>query len=82
MKCSSRFGSLTLILFCAPPGIRAVEMASPPARRDAAPSGLPAFSDRAEAGVLLGGALREALGDSQAQDPERVRDGTSPSAVI
>ena len=56
-------------------------MASPPERRAAAPSGPPAFSDRAEAGVLLGGALREVLGDTQAQDPERVRGDTTPSAV-
>jgi putative phosphoribosyl transferase len=56
-------------------------MASSPARRDAAPSGLPAFSDRAEAGVLLGRALREVLGDFQSHDPERVRAGTGPSAM-
>ena len=56
-------------------------MASPPARRDAAPSGLPAFSDRAEAGVLLGGALRKVLGDFQSHDPERVRASAGPSAM-
>ena len=39
-------------------------MASPPARRAAAPSGPPAFSDRAQAGVLLGAALREVLGEA------------------
>jgi putative phosphoribosyl transferase len=56
-------------------------MASSPARRDAAPSGPPAFRDRAEAGMLLGGALREVLADSRSQDPERVRSGTGPCPV-
>jgi putative phosphoribosyl transferase len=55
-------------------------MSSPPARRDAAPSGPPAFRDRAEAGVRLGAALREVLGDSR-HYPERVRAGTGPSAM-
>jgi len=36
-------------------------MASPPARRAAAPPGPPAFDDRAQAGVLLGAALLEVL---------------------
>lgn len=36
-------------------------MGSPTARRAAAPSGPPAFRDRAEAGVRLGAALREVL---------------------
>jgi putative phosphoribosyl transferase len=44
-------------------------MANSPGRRDAAPSGPPAFRDRAEAGVLLGGTLREVLGDSRFDDP-------------
>jgi putative phosphoribosyl transferase len=44
-------------------------MAYPPGRRDAAPSGPPAFRDRTEAGVLLGAALREVLGDSRFNDP-------------
>jgi putative phosphoribosyl transferase len=44
-------------------------MSSPPAPRDAAPSGPPAFPDRAEAGVLLGAALREVLGDFQSRRP-------------
>jgi putative phosphoribosyl transferase len=48
-------------------------MASPPARRAAPPSGPPAFSDRAQAGVLLGAALREVLGEAQPGDPERAR---------
>jgi putative phosphoribosyl transferase len=56
-------------------------MSSRPARRDAAPSGPPAFRDRTEAGVLLGAALREFLGDSQRHDPERGRAGTGPSAM-
>jgi putative phosphoribosyl transferase len=55
------------------------EMASPPARRAAAPSGPPAFSDRAQAGTLLGAALLELLGEGHpagqehAGDPERAR---------
>jgi len=56
-------------------------MGSPTARRAAAPSGPPAFRDRAEAGVLLGAALREALGDLQSFDPERVGAWTSPAAM-
>ena len=56
-------------------------MGSPTARRDTAPSGPPAFRDRAEAGVLLGAALREVLGDSQSHHPERERAGTGPSAI-
>ena len=56
-------------------------MSSPPARREAAPSGPPAFRDRTEAGVLLGVALREFLGDSKRHDPERGRAGTGPSAM-
>ena len=54
-------------------------MGSPPERRAAAPSGPPAFRDRTEAGVLLGAALREVLGDLQSRDPERGRAETSPS---
>ena len=52
-----------------------------PERRDPAPSGPPAFRDRAEAGALLGAALREVLGHDQAHDPERVRAATVPPAV-
>jgi len=52
-------------------------MGSPTARRDAAPSGPPAFRDRAEAGVRLGAALREALFST----PERMSAGTGPPAV-
>ncbi len=44
-------------------------MAISPGRPDAAPSGPPAFRDRAEAGVLLGGTLREVLGGSRFDDP-------------
>jgi putative phosphoribosyl transferase len=47
------------------------EMASPPARRAAAPPGPSAFSDRAQAGVLLGAALLEVLGRGQPVDTER-----------
>ena len=49
------------------------EMASPPARRAAAPSGPPAFSDRVQAGVLLGAALRDALGQARPSAAERMR---------
>lgn len=48
-------------------------MASPPARRAAAPSGPPAFSDRVQAGVLLGAALRDALGQTRPSAAERMR---------
>jgi putative phosphoribosyl transferase len=44
----------------------------PPARRGPAPpSGPPAFDDRAEAGVLLGAALRAAIGEFTGGDSER-----------
>jgi putative phosphoribosyl transferase len=56
-------------------------MSSSSARRDAAPSGPPAFRDRTEAGVLLGAALREVLGDFQLGEPERVRADAGPPAV-
>jgi predicted phosphoribosyltransferase len=56
-------------------------MSSTSARRAAAPSGPPAFRDRTEAGVLLGAALREVLGDFQPGDPERVRADTGLPAV-
>ena len=46
-------------------GIRADEMPSVPARRRSARPDLPAFADRAEAGVRLGGALRQAHGEIQ-----------------
>jgi putative phosphoribosyl transferase len=49
------------------------EMASPPARRAAAPPGPPAFSDRAQAGMLLGAALLAVLGHGHAVGPERGR---------
>jgi putative phosphoribosyl transferase len=52
-------------------GIRAVEMPTVPARRHPAPPALPAFADRAEAGVRLGGALREAMGELKFRDFER-----------
>jgi putative phosphoribosyl transferase len=56
-------------------------MDSPPARRDAAPSGPPAFRDRAEAGALLGATLREVLGYLPPDAPERVLAGTALPAV-
>jgi putative phosphoribosyl transferase len=56
-------------------------MSSPPGRRDAAPSVPPAFADRTEAGVLLGAALAEALGDASSPHPERGRAQTRPLAV-
>jgi predicted phosphoribosyltransferase len=55
------------------------EMASPPARRAAAPSGPPAFNDRAQAGVLLGAALLKALGEAHCGDPERGRALPAPA---
>lgn len=55
-------------------------MSSPPGRRAAAPSGPPAFRNRTEAGVLLGAALREVLGQ-ESSDPERVPVGTGPPAL-
>jgi putative phosphoribosyl transferase len=60
-----------MTIFCAAGGYTGGEMASPPARRAAAPPGPPAFSDRAQAGVLLGAALLAVLG--HAADPERGR---------
>jgi putative phosphoribosyl transferase len=56
-------------------------MSSPPGRRDAAPSVPPAFADRAEAGVLLGAALAEALGSASSPHPERGRAQTRPLTV-
>ncbi len=55
-------------------------MASPPARRAAAPSGPPAFSDRVQAGVLLGAALRDALGEARPSAATRMRapPGSAP----
>jgi len=64
-----------------PGGYTRREMSSTSARRAAAPSGPPAFRDRTEAGVLLGAALREVLGDFQPGDPERVRADTGLPAV-
>jgi putative phosphoribosyl transferase len=49
------------------------EMESPPARRAAAPPGPSAFSDRAQAGVLLGAALLAVLRRGQPVDTERGR---------
>jgi len=46
-------------------------MAVPPRRRGAAPFGSPAFTDRTEAGVALGAALREVLGEYLSDDRER-----------
>jgi putative phosphoribosyl transferase len=56
-------------------------MGSLPPRRATAPSGQPAFRDRAEAGVLLGAALREVIGDFRSHDPERGRAQTGPVSV-
>jgi putative phosphoribosyl transferase len=46
-------------------------MDSPPARRDAAPPDPPTFADRAEAGVLLGAALQETIGEFNCEQSER-----------
>jgi len=48
-------------------------MARPSERRDAAQSAPPVFADRTEAGVLLGAALREVLGEHAPGDEERLR---------
>ena len=52
-------------------------MPSSPARRAAAPPGPPAFNDRAQAGVLLGAAVLEALDMAHPGDTER---GRAPQA--
>jgi predicted phosphoribosyltransferase len=57
------------------------EMASPPARRAAAPSGPPAFSDRAQAGLLLGAALLAVAGQPRAGESERARDPERKGAL-
>src|SRR5579863_1186217 len=62
-----------MTIFCAAGGYTGGEMASPPARRAAAPPGPPAFSDRAQAGVLLGAALRDALREARPSAAERMR---------
>jgi len=61
-----------LILLLA--GYTGGEMASPPARRAAAPPGTPAFSDRAQAGLLLGAALLEVIGPARAGDTAHASD--------
>jgi putative phosphoribosyl transferase len=70
---------MTLILPLA--GYTGGEMASPPARRAAAPPGPPAFNDRAQAGVLLGAALLKALGLAHPGDPERGRALPAPAPL-
>ena len=70
---------MTLILPLA--GYTGGEMASPPARRAAAPPGPPAFNDRAQAGVLLGAAVREALDVAHPGDTERGRAPQATAAV-
>jgi putative phosphoribosyl transferase len=67
-----------MTLFCASPGYTGGEMASPSPRRAAAPPGPPAFSDRAQAGVLLGAAVLEALDVAHPGDTER---GRAPQAA-
>ena len=69
------------VLYSASCRVYAPVMASPLARRAAALSGPPAFRDRAEAGVLLGAALREVLGKSKSDDPERGRASAGPTAI-
>jgi len=56
-------------------------MARPPARRAAAPSGPPAFDDRAQAGVLLGAVLRKVLGEARTGDTERRRALPAPAPL-
>jgi len=69
-------------LFCAAGGYTGGEMASPPARRAAAPPGPPAFSDRAQAGVLLGAALRDALGEARPRVFALPRGGVPVAAGV
>ncbi|HTR91305.1 MAG TPA: phosphoribosyltransferase family protein [Trebonia sp.] len=56
-------------------------MANRSERHEAVPHGPPAFRDRAEAGVLLGAALREAFGNQVTDHPERIRGSADPSAM-
>jgi len=71
-----------MTLFCAAGGYTGGEMASPPARRAAAPPGPPAFSDRAQAGVLLGAALRDALGEARPRVFALPRGGVPVAAGV
>ena len=68
-------------LILRPAGYTGGEMASPPARRAAAPPGPPAFNDRAQAGVLLGAAVREALDVAHPGHTERGRAPQATAAV-
>ena len=68
-------------LILRPAGYTGGEMASPPARRAAAPPGPPAFNDRVQAGVLLGAAVREALDVAHPGDTERGRAPQATAAV-
>ena len=61
--------------------VYADEMANRSERHEAVPHGPPAFRDRAEAGVLLGAALREAFGNQVTDHPERIRGSADPSAM-
>jgi len=56
-------------------------MASRSERHEAVPDGPPAFRDRAEAGVLLAAALRDAFANQVSDHPERVRGSAGPAAV-
>ena len=71
-----------MTLFCAAGGYTGGEMASPPERRAAAPPGPPAFSDRAQAGVLLGAALRDALGEARPRVFALPRGGVPVAAGV
>lgn len=56
-------------------------MASRSERHEAVPHGPPAFRDRAEAGVLLAAALRDAFANQVSDHPERVRGSAGPLTV-
>jgi putative phosphoribosyl transferase len=58
------------------------EMASSPARRGAAPPGPPAFNDRAQAGVLLGAAVRVVAGAARTRVFALPRGGVPVAAGV
>jgi putative phosphoribosyl transferase len=61
--------------------VYAGEMANRSERHEAVPHGPPAFRDRAEAGVLLAVALREAFGNQVSDHPERIRGSAGPAPM-
>jgi putative phosphoribosyl transferase len=57
-------------------------MASPRAHPDAAPSGPPVFADRAQAGLLLGAAVRDALASFTPSEKERRQVSARPAPAL